>query len=204
MGNKVFISYKYGDTSIQSLDLASITTPRNYVDRIQTRLQRDGIHINKGELDGESLNQFKDDTIQSKLADRIFDSSVTIVLVSPNMKDSGKPENDQWIPWEISYSLRKKRREKSRSNRNGILVVYLPDRYGNYDYARNLYHINSKFKILDANCNNLIRRHPQILLPQSYIIECTWAQFSSQMNDWIEKANNMRRYEEYYQITVQV
>ncbi len=200
MGNKVFISYKYGDTSVQSLDLASITTPRNYVDRIQTRLQRDGIHINKGELDGESLNQFKDDTIQSKLADRIFDSSVTIVLVSPNMKDFWKPENDQWIPWEISYSLRKKRREKSRSNRNGILVVWLPDKFGCYNYLSDY----QQFGILRNNRNNLARMHPQISLPQSYIVECTWAQFSSQMNYWIELASNMRRYEEYYQITVQV
>ena len=143
MGNKVFISYKYADSSVQQFPTTSLFTPsttvRDYVDRIQSRLERDGIHINKGELDGEDLSHFRDETIQSRLAEKIFDSSVTIVLISPEMSERWKNDKDQWIPWEISYSLRLKRRRfdgdrEQRSNRNGILLVYLPDRLGNYEY----------------------------------------------------------------------
>lgn len=106
------------------------------MDIIQRKLDRDSNHINKGEKDNESLEDFADETIRSKLADKIFDSSVTIVLISPNMKDYWKSEKDQWIPWEIAYSLKNKKRSDNRSKRNAILLVILPDVYGEYEYAK--------------------------------------------------------------------
>lgn len=144
MANKIFISYKYWDDSIYqhpyydkithpSNPFLEKVTPRSYVNQLNTILK--DYAIQKWENDGEDLSKFKDSTIASKLRDKIYDSSVTIVLISPKMKDLFKAEEDQWIPWELSYSLSEYTRKDRTSKTNGIIAVVLPDKYLSYDYC---------------------------------------------------------------------
>ncbi|HDR0998961.1 TPA: TIR domain-containing protein [Pasteurella multocida] len=205
MGRKIFISYKYSDSSVKRLYPYQTATARDYVDILQNNLERDGIHINKGEKDNESLAQFKDETIQTKLSDKIFDSSVTIVLLSPNMKDMWAAEEEQWIPWEIAYSLKNKKRALSSSKRNAILLVALPDLHGSYTYADNL---GFYFKIIQQNRNNLKYSYPAKCLnngcSDSYMLKCNWDNFISNVNGWINAAVEIKEHADQYIINTKI
>ena len=118
MGKKIFVSYKYGDDQVENLSYYENSTVRDYVTKFEDVLDSSD-NIYKGESDGEDLSILSDDTIWEKLKDRIYDSSVTVIFISPGMKENWKLERDQWIPWEISYSLK----EVSRKNKNGQAVT---------------------------------------------------------------------------------
>lgn len=67
----------------------------------------------------------------------IYDSSVLLVIISPNVSTS------EWVDWEIGYALRNATRNGRTSKRNGILCVVQKDRYNSvswaYDYNGNVY-----------------------------------------------------------------
>jgi len=229
MGKKVFISYKYADSNVQSLlpyqnillsppNLAiNPTTVRNYVDIIQANIGAD--HINKGEKDGESLSNFEDDTIASKLRDKIYDSSVTIVLISPGMVDRTKPQLDQWIPWEIAFSLREKTRADRTSRTNGVLAVVLPDSLGSYKYYIEesgcpccnsiTYRTDRTFDIIGQNMIVHKKKDQNIIVCRgvnsskiiytpvsTYIVTTKWSDFITNPPYWINESSS-RNPEDY-------
>ena len=225
MGNKIFISYKYKDCDVHSLKHSSWksrkpTIVRDYVDILQEKLEKEN-HINKGEKDGEDLSDFKEETIESKLRDKIYDSSVTIVLISPNMREQ-KPEEEQWIPWEISYSLKEINRSNRRKTPNALIAVVLPDKNGSYSYfiqenrcfqncsCRTLC-IGRLFSILRNNMFNI--RYPtykycpneEVFMGNpSYIHSVKWSDFMVNPNFHIDTALQIKENWNEYDIVKQV
>lgn len=118
MAHKTFISYKYSEA-------------RGLRDKIIRALGEDASFY-KGE-DGYSddMSSLQAETIKKKLADMMFDTSVTIVVISPNMKQS------KWILWEIEYSLRNIARGDRTSHRNGVVGVIMKDSNFGYDWFVN-------------------------------------------------------------------
>lgn len=219
MGRKIFISYKYADKAVCPLpsNYYFATTARDYVDIIQNELAKED-HINLGEKDGEDLSNFKDSTIESKLRDKIFSSSITIVLISKNMKDFFIPEDDQWIPWEISYSLQEKTREDRTSRTNAVLGVVIPDQNNSYSYFINNHNCcnsgcrilltSSLFKILRLNMFNQKKKTsissqcPNVYVGNSsYISVVQWNDFKSKVNEYIKIACDINEHIEDYDIT---
>ena len=88
MGKKIFVSYKYADDFVENLEEEVNSTVRDYVDLFEQKLDEED-DIYKGESDGEDLSKLSEDIIWEKLKDRIYDSSVTIVFISPGMREIG-------------------------------------------------------------------------------------------------------------------
>lgn len=219
MGRNVFVSYKYSDSFVQDLNIYEVvpflgtyvnrkivTTARHYVDKIAEHLENDD-HIYKGEDDGESMATLADSTIGSKLGDKIFYSSVTIVLVSKGMKEMFTSEKDQWVPWEISYSLSEQKRQNQTSKTNGVIAVILPDEMGSYDYyitrdeACNCRSLNTPFlfQILRDNMFNVKAPNRKICNDEwvysgdaSYIKSVKWVDFVAKPSIYIDKAIELR------------
>jgi len=222
MGNKIFVSYKYMDSMVKDIPYKKdegLTTARHYVDEIQ-KLMSSTQHIYKGEDDGEDLGTLKDSTIGSKLGDKIFDSSVTIVLISKGMKEE-VDEKEQWIPWEISYSLREQSRLGGRSKTNAILSVVIPDEFGDYSYfmTKNqgcnsiTYKTGILFQILRDNMFNHRNRNENIREcngsiifegEPSFISIVDWDSFKANVSFYINKAIEIKKRINEYEIVKKI
>lgn len=167
MGYKVFVSYKFRDNDVEALRTTTQppTWPCDYVEYIRNHvLSYDDIY--KGEKQDDDPSLLSDNQIWERLKSKIYDSSVTVVLISPNMKEPYKHQRSQWIPWEISYSLKETTRKDRTSHNNAILAVILPDKNGSYSY----YNKNNLFPILKENIDN------------GYIYVVKWSEFVKNSN----------------------
>lgn len=215
MAYKIFVSYKYSDSKVRALPNNSETKARHYVDEIAKLLSFED-HIFKGEDDGESMSTLEDATIGSKLGDKIFDSTVTIVLISKGMKDL-RNEKDQWMPWEISYSLKEQTREGRNSKTNAVLAVVLPDEIGSYSYyftynngCNSITHnLEFLFQILRENMFNHKKKEDNIREcsgskiyegDPSYIKVVEWQHFRNDINRYIDAAVEIRKNINEYEI----
>ncbi|WP_313492328.1 TIR domain-containing protein [Sphingobacterium multivorum] len=106
MAKKTFISYKYDEAQ----DL------RN---EILKKLGDDAKYYQGETSDSPDLSDASTERIKEYLKDMIFNTSVTIVIISPRMKYS------QWIDWEIEYALREYKRGDITSKSNGLVGVIM-------------------------------------------------------------------------------
>ena len=217
MGKKVFISYKYLDSDVFPLNGNEKTICRDYVNTLQDLLEETP-HVYKAEEDDNDLSQFQDDTIASKLRDKIFNSSITVVLISKNMK-TNEPEGDQWVPWEISYSLSEYKRNNRASLTNGVIAVVVPDKTGSYEYmitendacnSRTI-HISKLFTILKKNMFNKKEKSFRECNGSkihtgnpSYIQIVKWDTFIKSLDFYLDKASELNDNIADYKITKSV
>ena len=217
MARKIFVTYKHSDEHVDPINDG--TTARAYVDELINLFDEDEIY--KGEGD-EDLSEFKDETIASHLKEKIYDSSVTIVLISPNMKVDDEQESNQWIPWEISYSLKEITRNGRTSQTNAVLAVVLPDQNSSYSHyiednaclfcsCRNL-DTNKLFKMLRDNmfnikqptfnnCSNHTNDNRVYIGFSSYIHSVKWCDFIQDKEKYLKIAEDIRDNIDDYNIT---
>lgn len=104
MAHKTFISYKYSEA-------------QKLRDEIIDALGDDATYYKGETSDSPDLTDTSTENIKNILKDMMYDTSVTIVIISPNIKKS------KWIDWEIEYCLKNISRKNRTSHTNGIVGV---------------------------------------------------------------------------------
>ena len=142
------------------------------------------------------------------------------------MVDCFKNQDDQWIPWEVSYSLRTQTRLKRRSLPNGIIAVVLPDSSGSYNYFINYWNYIDKnnkekqvrglstyktFRIIAKNmfnqknpCTEIINGRKVYFGDCSYMYTVRWIDFINNMDFYLKQANDLKDNISEYNIHVNV
>lgn len=106
MSHKTFISYKYNEAG-------------NLRNAIIDALGDDAIYYQGETSSSPDLSDTSTENIKKSLTNMMYDTSVTIVIISPNMK------NSNWIDWEIEYSLKNITRKGRTSHTNGVVGVIM-------------------------------------------------------------------------------
>lgn len=104
MAHKTFISYKYSE--VQDLR-----------DGIIKALGDDATYYQGETSESPDLTDTSTENIKKNLTDMMYDTSVTIVILSPDMKSS------KWIDWEVEYCLKNITRKNRTSHTNGVVGV---------------------------------------------------------------------------------
>lgn len=118
MAHKTFISYKYSEA-------------QRLRDDIIDALGDDAIYYKGETSDSPDLTGTSTENIKKNLRDMMYDTSVTIVIISPNMKQS------KWIDWEIEYCLKNNTRKGRTSHTNGVVGVIMKYN-GGYSWFKNI------------------------------------------------------------------
>lgn len=116
MAHKTFISYKWSEA-------------QKLRDDIIDALGDDATYYKGETSDSPDLTDTSTENIKKKLKDMMYDTSVTIVIISPNMKKS------KWIDWEIEYCLKNITRKDRTSHTNGVVGVIMKYN-GGYDWFK--------------------------------------------------------------------
>ena len=233
MGKKIFVSYKYADNDVENIigmeGQYMLCTARDYVNKLEKLLEDKNDHIYKGESDGADLSQLSEETIWEKLKNRIYDSTLTIVMLSKGMRVQYKEEKNQWIPREISYSLKAVSRTDSSGNpviskTNALMAVIIPDRNGSYQYftsKRNccsasctFYNNNSSviFTIMRKNMFNQKSPDREVCDIEhniyhgdcNYMLCVKWEDFIKDIDTYINKAYEIQENQDQYDIAKEV
>lgn len=150
MAHKTFISYKYSEA-------------RGLRDRIIAAMGDDATYYKGETSDSPDLTDTTTENIKKNLRNMMFDTSVTIVILSPNIKLS------KWIDWEIEYCLKDITRKDRTSHTNGVVGVIMKVN-GNYDWFKymtinadgcRVQNFNS-YKLFDIINNNRFNQDPKV------------------------------------------
>ena len=163
MARKTFISYKYSEA-------------QGLRDDIIEALGADATYYQGETSDSPDLTDESTELIRKNLTDMMYDTSVTIVIVSPNLTSS------KWIDWEIEYCLKEYSRQGRTSKTNGVVGV-IQKRNGGYSWL-----VTTSTNLTVVHFDNTI---PRSCIPSltttatNEMVKDTLAMPASHMTNWM-------------------
>ena len=196
MSRKVFLSFRYSDGHL-------------YKEELVKKFNNSDDIINCSEEVNRS--NMSEETIKKYLYDKLRNTSVTIVLLTPkainHQKDYFGNIND-WIYDEVRYSL-----EDRENNRcNGLIAVYTPEvEKIIIDRQTDTIVINDFDNIVRKNMFNIKSNYKHCSTPNRYDSDLdhycslvSWNNFVSNPNYYIDKAIYKRENKEQYDLKVRI
>ena len=197
MARKVFISFRYKDGNKYKEDLSKLFASSNTVINCSENVDR---------------SRMSEETIKRYLYDKLKNTSVTIVLLTPEAINHQKKYNgfsyvyDDWIYDEIKYSLD----DRENNGCNGLIAVYTPE-------AKDLVIDNSSNTetITIKDFDNLVRKNMFNVKPtykhnpkngiydsklDHYCSLISWDDFINYFDMYIELAESKREKKEEYDV----
>jgi hypothetical protein len=202
MAHKTFISYKYNEA-------------QKLRDDIINALGDDATYYKGETSDSPDLTDTSTENIKKNLKDMMYDTSVTIVIISPKMKQS------KWIDWEIEYCLKEITRKNRTSHTNGVVAVVMKYN-GGYSWLKSTTsksdgHTSTSFdstKLYDIINNNRNNQTPKEYfceecktidrLTGSYISIIEEEEFLQNPNKFIDNAYEKSENADNYILTKQI
>lgn len=149
MVHKTFISYKYNEA-------------RGLRDDIIEALGDNATYYKGETSESPDLTDTSTENIKKNLKDMMYDTSVTIVILSPKMTES------KWIDWEVEYCLKNIVRKDRTSHTNGVVgvIMKVDDSYSWFKTTGTNCHGNSTVsykmdKVFDIISGNHFNSNPE-------------------------------------------
>lgn len=144
------------------------------------------------------------------------------------MKETGKKDRDQWIPWEVSYSLKETSRKNKKgdaitSHSNAMIAVVLPDENNSYTYylesksccsgGCTTHHTDMLFTIIKKNKFNRTENASKRTCDNndtiwtgtcSYIEAVKWSNFITDYQKYVDSAVDRQDHIDEYDICKEV
>ena len=140
MAHNTFISYKYSEAQLLR-------------DKIVQSLGEAAAYYKGETSDSPDLTDTSTENIKKNLRDMMYNTSVTIVIISPNIKKS------KWIDWEIEYCLSNYSRKGRTSLTNGVVAVIMKVN-GGYDWLTN--------HLVNCHGRSVVNHKNELLYPIIY------------------------------------
>ncbi|MFK5883826.1 MAG: TIR domain-containing protein [Candidatus Izemoplasma sp.] len=117
MKKSIFISFKYSESLKFKNKLTGLLGSREY-------------RFYGQKFENPIITIENEEIVFNTLSDKIFQTHVTIVLITQGVLDS------TWIPKEIAYSLKEIKKGKA-TRRSGVIGVIIPKKGNDYSYIMN-------------------------------------------------------------------